>query len=161
VRAIVHVVPSKTWQRTSVARSISYGDGTDFIYHPLSGIMAERSCGYLKLGFPERTLAMRDEITAQIEQDKNQRPHNWIPLDWARAYRMLEEIEASVEQARIFYTRARQMQAPHAIRRAREFAASFSAKGFGDVPVVRELQEEIRETPEEPLHDLEQTQKNC
>jgi tetratricopeptide (TPR) repeat protein len=130
-----------------LARSISYGDGTDFIYHPLSGIMAERSCGYLKLGFPEKTLAMRDEITAQIEQDKNQRLHNWIPLDWARAYRMLGEIEASVEQARIFYTRARQMQAPHAIRRAREFAASFTTKGFGDIPVVRELQEEIREIP--------------
>ncbi len=66
----------------------TYGDGTDFVYHRLSGILAEKSYGFLDLGQPEKTLAMRGEIEEQIKEDNNSRLDAWIHLDWAKAYRM-------------------------------------------------------------------------
>jgi len=51
-----------------IARDIKmyYGDGTDFVFHSISGILAERSYGYLEIKEPEKTLEMKDEIKRQI-----------------------------------------------------------------------------------------------
>lgn len=49
----------------TLTRSLSgaYEDGEDFIYSwsPVSAIMAEQSWGYIELGMPEKTLAMRED----------------------------------------------------------------------------------------------------
>ena len=50
----------------------------------MSGILAERSYGYLELKEPKKTLDMKDEITQQIDLTHNTWLHAWIPLDWAR-----------------------------------------------------------------------------
>jgi hypothetical protein len=119
----------------------NYGDGTDFVYHTKSGVMAEASHGYLEVGEPLKALSFKGDITRQIKQDQNNRLHAWIPLDWARAYLMLGEVEESVKEATEFYKRALAMLAPHAIRRAYSFADELVASGYGDVRVVMDFRE--------------------
>jgi tetratricopeptide (TPR) repeat protein len=120
----------------------SYGDGTDFVFHRLSGILAEKSYGFLDLGRPEKTLAMREEIEEQIKKDHNNRLAAWIPLDWAKAYKMQEKIEESVKEGRDFYTQAQAMQSPHIISRAKRFANGLM-KDYKDVQVVKDFYEEV------------------
>jgi tetratricopeptide (TPR) repeat protein len=122
----------------------NYGDGTDFVYHPLSGILAEQSHGYLDVGKAEEALKMRQEITQQIERDNNHRLAAWIPLDWARAYSMIGEIEASVHEGREFLTRAQVMQSPHILNRVQTFANNLQ-QSYKDVQSVKEFVEEVNE----------------
>lgn len=120
----------------------TYGDGTDFVYHRLSGILAEKSYGFLDLGQPEKTLAMREEIEEQIQKDKNNRLDAWIHLDWAKAYSMQGKIEESVKEGHNFYVKAQAMQSPHILSRARRFANGLM-QDFNDVQAVKDLCEEV------------------
>jgi tetratricopeptide (TPR) repeat protein len=120
----------------------SYGDGTDFVYHRLSGILAEKSYGFLDLGRPEKTLAMREEIEEQIKKDNNTRLAAWILLDWAKAYRTQGKIEESVKEGHDFYTRAQAMQSPHIISRAKRFASGL-LNDAKDVQVVKDFYDEV------------------
>jgi tetratricopeptide (TPR) repeat protein len=120
----------------------SYGDGTDFVYHRLSGILAEKSYGFLDLGRPEKTLAMREEIEEQIKKDNNLRLAAWILLDWAKAYKMQGKIEESVKEGRDFYTQAQAMQSPHILSRAKRFASGL-LNDAKDVQVVKDFYDEV------------------
>jgi transcriptional regulator with XRE-family HTH domain len=120
----------------------SYGDGTDFVYHCPSGILAEKSYGFLDLGRPEQTLAMRAEIEAQIAKDKNNRLGAWIHLDWAKAYKMQGKIEESVKEGHDFYTKAQEMQSPHMVTRAKRFVQGLM-EDYQDVPMVKDFDEEV------------------
>ena len=121
----------------------SYGDGTDFVYHRLSGILAEKSYGFLDLGQPEKTLAMREEIEEQIKKDQNHRLAAWMPWDWAKAYKMQGKIEESVKEARDFYTQAQAMQSPHIMTRAKRFASGL-LNDYKDVQLVKDFYEEVK-----------------
>jgi tetratricopeptide (TPR) repeat protein len=123
----------------------TYGDGTDFVYHRLSGILAEKSYGFLDLGMPEKTLAMRKEIEEQIEKDNNKRLDAWIHLDWAKAYSMQGKVEESVKEGRAFYTKAQAMQSPHVITRAKRFASGLK-RDYKDVQSVKDFYEEVNGT---------------
>nr|BBH91775.1 hypothetical protein KTC_65260 [Thermosporothrix sp. COM3] len=127
-----------------LARSVNYGDGTDFVYHPLSGILAEKSYGYLQLKNPRAVLDLRDIIEQQIEKEQNRRLHAWIPYDWAKANLLLGNVEQAVEEARAFYRRSQAMQSQHAFNRALSFAALLK-KRYGNVPEVRGFWSEIEE----------------
>lgn len=125
----------------------SYGDGTDFVYHRLSGILAEKSYGFLDLGRPEKTLAMREDIEEQIRKDNNYRLAAWMPWDWAKAYKMQGKIEESVKEGRDFYTQAQAMQSPHIISRARRFATGLM-NDYKEVQVVKDFYEEVHSSRE-------------
>jgi len=125
----------------------TYGDGTDFVYHRLSGILAEKSYGFLDLGQPEKTLAMREEIEKQIKKDSNNRLDTWIHLDWAKAYSMQGKIEESVKEGRNFYVKALAMQSPQMVTRAQRFANGL-LKGHQDIHAVKDFHEEINGTGE-------------
>ncbi|MHB8598654.1 MAG: hypothetical protein ACYDER_17790 [Ktedonobacteraceae bacterium] len=130
-----------------------YGDGTDFVFHALSGILAERSFGYLDIGEPKKTLDLKDEINAQIATEHNTWLDVWIPLDWARAYKMLEEVEESVEAGLIFFHRALILKSPHAESRAFALLKSLEKAGYGDVGVVQQFREELEQSYQDPnLH---------
>ncbi len=103
---------------------------------------AEKSYGFLDLGLPEKTLAMREEIEDQIKKDDNKRLDTWIHLDWAKAYKMQGKIEESVEEGRDFYTKAQAMQSPHIVRRARRFVNGLM-KDYRDLQMVKDLYEYI------------------
>src|SRR5436305_10764483 len=64
----------------------------------LSSVLAELSYGYPEIGVPRKTLDMQEAITKQIKADHNTRLRAWIPLDWARAYLMLNEIRQAQMQ---------------------------------------------------------------
>lgn len=124
-----------------------YEDGTDFIYSwsAVSAIMAEQSWGYIELGMPERTLAMREEITEALRLGQDTRVGAWIPLDWAKAYKMIGEIEKCIDELREFYRRCTIMGSSHALSQVDKVLASLKKDGYGDVQVVKDFQEEIGE----------------
>ncbi len=112
----------------------------------MSGVLAERSYGYLEIGKPEMTLAMKDEIMLQIRLDHNTRLETWIFLDWARAYLMLHEVEESVKAAQEFLRRSSTLQSDHALRRVCEYLKDLEDAGYADVQVVRDFREELKST---------------
>jgi tetratricopeptide (TPR) repeat protein len=130
----------------TLARSIGdYEDGTDFIYSwsAVSAIMAEQSWGYIELGQPEKTLAMREEITEALRLGQDTRVQAWIPLDWAKAYKMIGEIEQCIVELRELYRRCRVMGSSHALSQVNKMLTSLDNEGYGDVTAVREFREEM------------------
>jgi len=133
----------------TLARSLepgTYEDGTDFVYSwsPVSAILAEQSWGYLELGQPEKTLALRQDLLRETQLGQDARVYAWIPLDWARAYRMIGEIEQCVTEVRTFYERCAIMQSPHALRQVGKLLGELERDGYSEVPAVRDLREEMR-----------------
>jgi len=118
---------------------------TDYVFHRKSGILAERSYGYLEIDEPKKTLDMQKEITRQIDIDNNTWLRAWIPLDWARAYLMLNEIEKSVEEARKFFYRASKLQSPHTISRAYDHLITLEEAGYADVKAVQDFRDELNQ----------------
>ncbi|MBA4494131.1 helix-turn-helix domain-containing protein [Paenactinomyces guangxiensis] len=124
------------------ARSIEnyyYGDGTDFVFHSLSGVLAEKSYGYLEIGEPEETLAMQEEIKSQIALEANIWLDAWIPLDWARAYLMLGQVDKCVQAGQEFYRKAKLLKSPHAKSRAYRLLNTIEAAGYSDVQAVKDF----------------------
>ncbi|WP_181739192.1 hypothetical protein [Thermoactinomyces mirandus] len=118
-------------------KNFNYGDGTDFVFHSLSGVMAEKSYGYLEIGEPEETLAMKEEIKSQIALEANIWLDAWIPLDWARAYLMLGEVDKCVQAGEEFYRKAKLLKSPHAKSRAYRLLNTIEASGYGDVQSIK------------------------
>src|SRR5258707_4981916 len=101
----------------ALARSIgSYEDGTGFIYSwsAVSAILAQQSWGYIELGQPEKTLAMREEITEALRLGQDRRVESSVPLDWAKAYKMIGEIEQCIAELRELHRRCTVMGSSHA-----------------------------------------------
>ncbi|SEM68541.1 helix-turn-helix domain-containing protein [Lihuaxuella thermophila] len=121
--------------------NFSYGDGTDFVFHSLSGVMAEKSYGYLEIGEPEETLAMKEEIKNQIALEANIWLDAWIPLDWARAHLMLGQVDQSVEAGQEFYRKAKLLKSPHAKSRAYRLLNTIEAAGYGNVQSVKDFRQ--------------------
>lgn len=131
-----------------LARSLgNHEDGTDFIYSwsALSAIMAEQSWGYIEVGQPEKALAMRKEITEALRLGQDTRVEAWIPLDWAKAYKMIGEIEQCIAELRELHRRCTVMGSSHALSQVNKMLASLDRDGYSDVQVVRDFWEEIRE----------------
>jgi transcriptional regulator with XRE-family HTH domain len=143
-----------TAQNIAAKLGESYGDGTDYVFHRLSGILAERSYGYLELHEPKKTLDLKDEITRQIDLTHNTWLHAWIPLDWARAYLLLNEIEESVKAGREFFHRTLALQSPHAISRAYQHLIALEGAGYADLAVVRDLRDELVQHSKETNRQL-------
>ncbi|SHF34511.1 Helix-turn-helix [Seinonella peptonophila] len=114
----------------------TYGDGTDFVFHSFSGVLAEKSYGHLEVNDPEATLAMKEEIQNQIALEANIWLDAWIPLDWARANLMLGQIEKSVEAGLEFYRKAKLLKSPHAKSRAYRLLNTLESSGYSDHQAV-------------------------
>jgi tetratricopeptide (TPR) repeat protein len=124
-----------------------FEDGTDFIYSwsAVSAIMAEQSWGYIELGMPEKTLAMRKEITEALRLGQDVRVEAWIPLDWAKAYKLIGEIEQCIVELRELHQRCTVMGSLHALSQVNKVLASLERDGYGGVPAVSNFKEELRE----------------
>jgi hypothetical protein len=109
----------------------------------MSGILAERSYGYLEISEPKKTLDMKDEIVHQISLEHNTWLQTWIPLDWARAYFLLKEIEESVKAGSDFFHQALALQSPHTISRAYYYLITLENAGYTDVKAVQDFREEL------------------
>lgn len=131
-----------------LARSVEqYEDGTDFIYSwsAVSAIMAEQSWGYIKLGQPQKTLAMRQEIAEALRIGQDARVEAWIPLDWAKAYKLIGEIEQCIVELRELHRRCTVMGSSHALSQVNKMLTSLERDGYGEVPEVKDFREEIRQ----------------
>jgi tetratricopeptide (TPR) repeat protein len=140
-----------------IARSIetSYGDGTDFVFHSLSGVLAEKSYGHLEIGEPAETLAIQEEIKSQIALEANIWLDAWIPLDWARAYLMMGQVEKSVQAGQEFYQKAKSLKSPHAKSRAYRLLNTIEAAGHGDVQAVKDFRHMLDNEDRNGLKELD------
>ena len=107
--------------------------------------MAERSWGYIELGMPEKTLAMKDEIVEALRVGQDARVHAWIPLDYAKAYLMIGEIEACIDELREFYARCTIMGSAHALSQVEKVLTMVDKSGYGKLTMVKGFREEIHE----------------
>jgi tetratricopeptide (TPR) repeat protein len=122
----------------------TYENDEEAVFYNMSGVLAERSYGYLEIGKPEMTLSTRDEIMRQIRLDHNIRLETWIFLDWARAYLMLHEVEEGVKAAQEFLQRSSTLQSDHAFRRVHAYLGDLENAGYIDIPIVRDFREELK-----------------
>jgi len=123
----------------------TYGDGTDFVFQRMSGILVLRSRGYLRIKEPQKTLALHDEVKRQVNIDANLWLDSRLHLYRARAFLMLNEVEASVLAGREFFRDVRDWQSPHRTNRAYELLEELEHAGYADVKVVRDFGDELRE----------------
>ena len=124
------------------------GHDENHLFYSLSSVLAELSYGYPEISEPRKTLDMQEAITKQIKADHNTRLHTWIPLDWARAYFMLNEIEASAHAGRELLHRAADTQAPHILTRAEKHLIKLEEAGYTDVEEVQQFRRELNQTRE-------------
>ena len=120
-----------------------FSEDSDFVFHTLSGILAERSYGYLEINEPKKTLAMQEEIARQIKLDYNTRLEAWMPLDYAKAYFMLQEIEESVKYGLELLHRALSTQSPHIVTKAYDHLITLEEAGYADIKAVQNFREEL------------------
>lgn len=122
---------------------------TNHVFYSMSSVLAELSYGYPEIGEPRKTLDMRENIIRQIKADRNTRLNAWIPLDWARAYFMLNEIEESAKAGLEFFHRSLELQSPHTISRAKEHLIKLEEAGHTDIEEVQKLRYEVNKAQEE------------
>src|SRR5260370_40920090 len=91
----------------------TYGDGTDFVFHKFSGILQLCSRGYLRIGQPQKTLAMHEELKRQINLDANLWLDFRLHLYRAKAYLMLHDVEACIGATRESFRSVQDWQSPH------------------------------------------------
>jgi tetratricopeptide (TPR) repeat protein len=121
----------------------SYGDGTDFVFQKMSGILLLRSRGYLRINEPGKTLALHDELKRQVDADANLWLDFRLHLYRARAYLMLNEVEGCIEAGREFFHDVVDWQSPHRTARGYELLAELEDAGYKDVKVVREFRDDL------------------
>jgi transcriptional regulator with XRE-family HTH domain len=129
--------------RLSSSLATDFLEDADHVYYTVGQILAERSAGYLLIGQPRQTLALRQEISSVLQRERSVRVAFWMPLDWARAYLLLGEVEACVSELRVFTHQAVTMGA-HALGQAHE-VLEMLIENYRDVQVVRDLQEELKD----------------
>src|SRR5256885_2087048 len=123
----------------------SSGHDDNHVFYSLSSVLAELSYGYPEIGEPRKTLDMQKDITKQIRADHNTRLYAWIPLDWARAYLMLHEIEESAKAGIELLHRAVDAQAPHILNRAEEHLITLEEAGYTEVEEVQQFRHEVNQ----------------
>lgn len=122
----------------------TYGDGTDFVFHKMSGILQLRSRGYLRTNQPKKTLALHDELRRQVSHDANLWLDFRLHLYRARAYLMLNEVEECISAAREFFRDVKDWHSPHRLARGDELLSEIAEAGYGDVQVVRDFRAELK-----------------
>ncbi len=127
----------------------SKGHDDNHVFYSLSSVLAELSYGYPEIGEPRKTLDMREDITNQIKADNNRRLYAWIPLDWARAYLMLIEIEESAKAGIELLHRARDAQSPHIISRAEKYLIKLEEAGYTEMDEVQQFRHELNQAKSE------------
>jgi hypothetical protein len=122
----------------------SYGDGTDFIFQKFSGILVLKSRGYLRIGKPEKTLELHEEVRKQIQSESN------LWLDWklylyrARAYLALRDVEGCITAGRECFQGVKDWMSPHRVKQASELLEEIDAAGYGRLEMVQEFRGDLQ-----------------
>lgn len=132
---------AETARTLAAALGTAYGDGTDGVFARQSSVLAEWSWGWLELGEPGKTLALREALDARTARDGDRRLAAWIRLDWARALLALGELEASIAEAHAFCDSATAMGSPHALRSMAAYLRALEASGGAGASAAHELRE--------------------
>ncbi|GER85053.1 MAG: helix-turn-helix transcriptional regulator [Thermogemmatispora sp.] len=134
----------------------AYGDGTDFVFHKLSGIFLLRCRGYLYTNQPQKVLERYEELRRQISLDRNLWLDYRLHLYRAQALLRLREVEASLEEARAFLQAVTGWQSPHRLAKGYELLSEIERSGYGDLVIVRAFRQELLEHLEQARSQVSQ-----
>ncbi len=123
----------------------TYGNGTDYVYHRLTGVLGEKSYGLITLNMPDASLEVCEDIEKEMEKDNNWWLHAWLPLDYAHAYMSKNDIDGAVKAGIDFYNRASTLQAPHAIDRVVKLVNEMKEGGYGNIKTVQEFEAMVKQ----------------
>ncbi|WP_069802760.1 helix-turn-helix domain-containing protein [Thermogemmatispora onikobensis] len=123
----------------------AYGNGSDFVFHKLSGIFLLRSRGYLYTNQPQKVLERYEELRRQISLDRNLWLDYRLHLYRAQALLRLREVEACIEEARAFLQAVAGWQSPHRLTKGSELLSEIERAGYGDLAIVRAFRQELQE----------------
>lgn len=121
----------------------SYGDGTDYVYQRMSGILSIRARGYVRIKKPEKLFAMQEEVKSQIGIDHNLWMNYRLALYRARAYLMQHEIEESINAARESFRDVKDWHSPHRTTQAYEYLIEVEKAGYREVQAVKDFRDEL------------------
>jgi transcriptional regulator with XRE-family HTH domain len=122
-------------------RAVAY---QDYIFHAYSAILEEKSNGYILFGEGEKALKSLSDVEREIRREHNSYLDIWIPLDYAQSYMLLENVEGSLNYLQVFYENALEYQSDRLISRVIGHLNKLEVKGYGNVPVVKDFEEMIR-----------------
>jgi len=132
-----------TAQNLASSLQDTYGDGTDFVFQKVSGILILRSRGYLRINEPVKVLQMHDEAKNQVASDTNLWLDSRLCLYRARAYLMLREVEAAVLAGREYLQNVIDWQSPHRTMRAYELLEEIEEAGYKGEKDVKEFRGDL------------------
>ena len=129
----------------SLADSIkeTYGNGTDYVYQQVSGILSIRARGYVRVREPEKMFAMQEEVKQQVGVDNNLWMNYRLALYRARAYLMQNEVETSISAARESFRDVVDWKSPHRVSQAYTYLTEVEDAGYVDVRVVQDFRSEL------------------
>lgn len=122
----------------------SYGDGTDFIFQKFSSILVLKSRGYLRIGAPEKTLMLHEEVRKQVQSESN------LWLDWklhlyrARAYLALQDVEGCIVASRECFRGVKDWMSPHKVKQASELLQEIDEAGYGKLKIVQDFRDDLQ-----------------
>nr|BBH93700.1 hypothetical protein KTA_18990 [Thermogemmatispora argillosa] len=123
----------------------AYGDGSDFVFHKLSGLFLLRCRGYLYTNQPQKVLERYEELCRQISLDRNLWLDYRLHLYRAQALLRLREVEASLAEARAFLQAVTGWQSPHRLTKGYELLHEIERAGYNDLASVRAFRQELLE----------------
>jgi transcriptional regulator with XRE-family HTH domain len=134
---------------TAINLSAAMGDRnidiTDNVFHSRSGIIEEKSNGYILLKKAGDALSVLPDLESQIEHENNYYLRAWMPLEWAQVLLLSDEVEESIQQLRTYLQSCTPYQSPRMLLLANNHLKAMISQGYGDVQAVKDFKEELAE----------------
>jgi transcriptional regulator with XRE-family HTH domain len=124
-------------------------DTTDNVFYSKSGIIEEKSNGYILLKQAGNALSVLPYLEDQVKRENNHYLHTWMPLEWAQVHLLSGEVEASLQQLRAYLQSCSPYQSPWMLSLVSNHLREIIHQGYGDVQAVKNFQEEITQTFQE------------
>ena len=111
----------------------------DYVFHSYSGILEEKSNGFILLGNGKEALKVLPEIEKNIEREQHAYLKMWLPLDYAQCYMLLGEVEESVQCLCQFYENIKQHKSQRVFSCIPKHLRQLDERGYSDVKSVRDF----------------------
>jgi transcriptional regulator with XRE-family HTH domain len=113
----------------------------NYIYHAYSAILEEKSNGYILFGQGANAIATLPDVEKEVSRENNSYLKMWLPLDYAQAYLLQEEVEESLRYLQIFYESTQGYNSERITSKIQDHLKSMCNLGYGELPEVKNFQE--------------------
>jgi transcriptional regulator with XRE-family HTH domain len=134
---------------TAIRLSESMGDVdidiTDSVFHSRSGIIEEKSNGYILLKQSKKALSVLPAIESQVARENNHYLRTWLPLEWAQVLFLSGEAEESLQRLKEYVQFATSYQSPRMLSHVNSHLSFMRNQGYDNETRLNDFSEEIRD----------------